>query len=154
MYPAFLTVHSLLRWLVLIVALVALARALSAWAGRKGWTAADDRAGKLFVGTLDLQFLIGLVLYVALSPLTSAAFQDFGGAMRNSTLRFWAVEHIFGMFVAVALAHLGSVRARRLSDAVARHRTSAIFYGLALLVILITIPWPFMPAGRPLFRFF
>jgi hypothetical protein len=154
MYPLMLVVHSLLRWLVLAAGLVAFGRALAGMRGRGAWTAADDRAGQLFVGTLDLQLLIGLVLYFGLSPITRAAFQDFGGAMGNSMLRFWAVEHILGMVIAVALAHIGRIRVRKTTDAVRRHKLAAIFFGLALVAILATIPWPGMPAGRPLFRGF
>lgn len=154
MYPLMLVVHSLLRWLVLAAGLVAFGRALAGMRGHRAWTTADDRAGQLFVGTLDLQFLIGLVLYFGLSPITRAAFQDFGGAMGNSMLRFWAVEHILGMLIAVALAHVGRVRVRKTTDAVRRHKVAAIFFGLALVAILATIPWPGMPAGRPLFRGF
>jgi len=121
---------------------------------RRAWTAGDDRAGQVFVGTLDLQLLIGLVLYFGLSPITRAAMQDFGAAMGNSMLRFWAVEHILGMVIAVALAHVGRVRVRKTTDPVRRHKLAAIFFGLALIAILATIPWPGMPAGRPLFRGF
>ena len=46
---------------------------------------------------------------VATSPMTQAAFADFGGAMGNSVMRFWAVEHIFGMLVASLLMLLVSV---------------------------------------------
>jgi hypothetical protein len=106
------------------------------------------------VGTLDLQLLIGLVLYFGLSPITRAAFQDFGAAMGNSMLRFWAVEHIFGMVIAVALAHVGRVRVRKMTDPVRRHKLAAIFFGLALVAIVATIPWPGTPAARPLFRGF
>ena len=102
----------------------------------------------------SLQFLVGLLLYAVFSPLTRAAFTDFGAAMRDSVLRFFAVEHIFGMVVALALAHIGRGRLRRLTDDTARHRTMAIFFTLALVIMLVTIPWPFMPAGRPYFRGF
>lgn len=153
MYATLLTVHSLLRWIVLLLAILALVRAMSGWTGRRSWLLADERAGRQFLLAFDIQFLIGLVLYAALSPITTAAFQDFGAAMRDSVMRFWAVEHVFGMVVALALAHIGRARARRLAEGPARHRTSAIFYGLSLLVMLVTIPWPFMPAGRPLLPF-
>jgi hypothetical protein len=154
MYPLMLVVHSLLRWVVLAAGLVAFGRALAGMRGRRAWTAADDRAGQLFVGMLDLQLLIGIALYLVFSPITRAAFQDFGAAMGNSMLRFWAVEHILGMVIAVALAHIGRVRTRRAMDPVRRHKLTAIFFGLALVAILATIPWPGMPAGRPLFRGF
>ena len=149
-----LVVHSLLRWVVLAAGLVAFGRALAGMRARRAWTAGDDRAGQVFVGTLDLQLLIGLVLYFGLSPITRAAIQDFGAAMGNSMLRFWAVEHILGMVIAVALAHVGRVRVRKTTDPVRRHKLAAIFFGLALIAILATIPWPGMPAGRPLFRGF
>jgi hypothetical protein len=97
--------------------------------------------------------MIGLLLYVGLSPITRAALQDFGGAMRDSVLRFWAVEHIFGMLVSLTLAHIGRSKTRRLSNATARHKAAAIYFGLALLVMLASIPWPGLPAGRALFRF-
>jgi len=154
MYPLMLVVHSLLRWVVLAAGLVAFGRALAGMRARRAWTAGDDRAGQVFVGTLDLQLLIGLVLYFGLSPITRAAIQDFGAAMGNSMLRFWAVEHILGMVIAVALAHVGRVRVRKTTDPVRRHKLAAIFFGLALIAILATIPWPGMPAGRPLFRGF
>ena len=154
MYPLMLVVHSLLRWVVLAAGLVAFGRALAGMRARRAWTAGDDRAGQVFVGTLDLQLLIGLLLYFGLSPITRAAMQDFGAAMGNSMLRFWAVEHILGMVIAVALAHVGRVRVRKTTDPLRRHKLAAIFFGLALIAIFATIPWPGMPAGRPLFRGF
>jgi hypothetical protein len=154
MYATLLVVHSLLRWVVLLSALVALLRAFGGWTGGRQWTPADDKAGKFFVLFFDIQVLIGLLLYVGFSPVTQAAFRDFGAVMGDSVMRFWAVEHIFGMLIAVALAHIGRVRVRKLSHASARHRTAAVFFGLAVLVMLLTIPWPFVPAARPLFPAF
>ena len=73
--------------------------------------------------------------------------------MRDSILRFWAIEHLLGMVVAVALGHVGRVRIRKTADGARRHKLAAIFFGLALLAMLVSIPWPGMRAARPLFRF-
>jgi hypothetical protein len=150
-YPTVLAIHSYLRWAVLLLALVAVARAWSGWRTSRAWTPADDKVGRFFGIALDLQVLIGLILYVAVSPLTRAAFQDFGAAMGNSVLRFFAVEHIFGMLVASALVHVGRARSRRNGPSILRHRSAFIFFALGLLAMLASIPWPFLPAGRPLF---
>src|SRR5688500_12115824 len=107
MYNLVLTTHSWLRWAVLLAGLFAFVRAISGAAGRRPWSRNDERAGFWFVTLVDLQLLLGLLLYFALSPITRAAMQDFGGAMRSSGLRFWAAEHVFGMVVALALAHVG-----------------------------------------------
>ena len=152
MYSAALVLHSLLRWIVLVSAVVALARALSGLRGHTQWTRADERASLWFTLSLDIQTVIGLILYVALSPFTRQAFQDFGGAMRTPSVRFWVMEHAAGMLIAVVLTHVGRVRMRKALDAASRHRQAAIFFGLALLLILLSIPWPGMPNGRPLFR--
>jgi hypothetical protein len=154
MYNLVLTTHSWLRWAVLIAGLLAVIRAIAGVAGRRPWTPADDRAGFWFGTLLDLQLLLGLLMYFALSPITTAALQDFMGAMRVSVLRFWAIEHLFGMIVAVALVHAGRSRTKKLTDQAARHKAAATCFVLALLAILISIPWPGLPQGRPLIRGF
>jgi hypothetical protein len=152
MYNLALVAHSWLRWAVIVVGLLVVARAIAGATGRREWTRADERAGFWFVMLIDVQLLLGLILYFALSPITRAALQDFGAAMKSSGLRFWAVEHLFGMIVGVALVHVGRARTRKLVDSAARHKVAAISYTLGLLAILISIPWPGMPNGRPLIR--
>lgn len=140
-YGLTLFLHSWLRWAVLAAGVMAAVR------GSRGET-----AGKWFTILLDAQVLIGLLLYFVLSPVTAAALDDFGAAMKLPQLRYFAVEHVFGMVIAVALAHVGRARVRK-APAARKGRTAAIFYGLALVALLASIPWPGMPAGRPLFRF-
>ena len=150
-YAVALTVHSYLRWFVILAGLMAFVRAALRASGRKPWTPADDRAGFWFVTALDAQVLLGIILYAFLSPYTHQAFGDFGAAMKNAGLRFWAVEHVAGMLIGLALAHIGRVRTRK-TDSLRRHKVAAIFFGLALAVILASIPWPGTPTGRPLLR--
>lgn len=151
MYPGVLLVHSWLRWAVVITGVLALLRAVVGASGRRPWTPTDDRAGLWFTIALDVQILIGLWLYFVLSPFTTEAFRDFGAAMRTPVLRFWAVEHAFGMIVGVALAHVGRIRIRKAHPS-RRHTIAAIFFGIALVAILASIPWPGMPNGRPWVR--
>src|SRR5690606_27444034 len=152
MYSAVLHLHSWLRWVVLVAAAFVLIRALIGWLGSRPWTTADARAGKIFSITLDLQFLLGLILYAGLSPITWTALSDMGAAMRDGQLRYWAVEHAFGMILAVVIAHIGLSRARRAGSDAARHRTVAISIAVSLLIILMTIPWPSSEYARPLLR--
>lgn len=153
MYPVVLTLHPLVRWAVMIVGLLALVRTLSGWFGKRTWDPLDDKVGAWFTISMDTQLLLGLLLYVFFSPLTTAALRDFGGAMRNADLRFFAVEHTLVMLLAVVLAHVGRIRAQRAAYPAAKHRNAAILFGLALLAILAAVPWPFLEGvGRPLFR--
>jgi hypothetical protein len=150
-YLITLTLHSWIRWLVLVTGLIAVVRAISGTTSRRPWTPLDDRSAFFFTMMLDLQVLIGLLLYAWLSPLTREAFRDIGAAMKSHGLRFWAVEHIFGMIVALAIAHVGRARIRK-ADPSRRHRVALTFFGLAFLVIVASIPWPGAPYGRPLLR--
>jgi len=152
MYSTVLLIHSWLRWLVIMFALIAIVRAILGASRRAPWTRADEIAGKLFLRTFDVQILLGLLLYFWLSPLTRSAFSDFGGAMGVAVTRFWAVEHVFGMVVAMVLAHVAQVRVRRIQNGRRKHMVTAIFYTLALVALLAAIPWPGMPNERPLFR--
>ncbi len=142
MYGIVLIIHSWLRWAVLAAGLAAVAR---------GGTR-DSSTGRWFTILLDVQLLIGLLLYFVLSPFTTAALGDFGAAMKTPQLRFFAVEHVFGMVIALALAHVGTAKIKK-APAERRGKLAMIFYGLALVAILALIPWPGMTAGRPLFRF-
>jgi hypothetical protein len=147
-----LFLHSWLRWIVLLAGIFAVVRAIGGTNGKRPWTAAEGTPGLYFVSALDLQLLIGLALYLVFSPTVKAAFGNIGGAMRNPELRFFVVEHFLGMLIAVVLAHVGRVRSKKAQTDAARFKSAAIFYGLALIIILALIPWPGMAAGRPLFR--
>jgi hypothetical protein len=131
---------------------MAVARAVSGVSTRRPWTPVDDRAGLWLTAALDLQMLIGFVLYIFLSPVTKSAFVDMAAAMREAPIRFFAVEHPVGLVVAIALAHVGRVRVRKAADSESRHKQALVFFGLALLVILLSIPWPIGPGARSLFR--
>ena len=151
MYSAILIAHSWLRWAALAALVVTVARAMGGWRGRRPWTPSDDRAGLLSTISLDLQLLLGLLLYFIVSP-TMDNLRLIENPMRESAVRFWLLEHPFGMFVALVLAHVGRVRIRKAADARRKHRLALIFFGLALVVIAVSLPWPGTATGRPLFR--
>lgn len=153
MYAFLLPLHNIVRWLVVAAALFAVIRAFAGWLGKKNWTALDDKAGVWFASIMDVQLLLGLILYF-ISPLLQTAFQNFGGAMGNTMMRFFAVEHIFLMIVAVVLAHVGRALSKKAVEPAKKHRLAAIFFGLAILAILVAIPWPFSGVPRPWIRLF
>lgn len=150
LYSIVLTLHSILRWLVIVFALFALIRAATGISFKRGWMTMDNRAGLWFTSLLDLQVLLGLILYFFLSPTTAVVLQNFGAAMANPAARFFGIEHVIGMLIAVVLAHVGRALVRRAPAPAQKHRRAALWFALALLVILAAIPWPFLSYGRPL----
>jgi uncharacterized membrane protein YozB (DUF420 family) len=146
MYDVVLALHNVVRWIVLIFGVLAIVSAYRGWFGSRAWTELDRRFGVFFGSAMDTQLLLGLILYIFLSPLTTAMLSNFALAQSNPQTRFFGIEHILLMLVAVVLVHVGSVMSRKPADDVAKHRTAAIYYSLAVVVILIAIPW-----WRPLF---
>ena len=152
-YSILLIAHSWLRWVVLAAALLAFVRSAAARSGARGWSRADDRFGHVFVSLLDLQMLLGLILYFFASPLLATIRQHLSEAMRDDSMRYWFLEHPFGMLIAIALAHVGRARIKKAGDPRRKHRLAMIFFGLALVAIVVSLPWPGMTTGRPLIRF-
>ena len=152
MYTATIVLHSLLRWAVILLGLWAVAGALSGRSSGRRWGAADARPGRLYTMALDIQMLLGLLLYFVFSHILSIAGADWGQAMGNSAMRYWVVEHLASMVIAIALAHVGSVRVRKATTDAARFKHAALFYGLSLFLVLLASPWPGLPYGRALLR--
>lgn len=146
MHGIVLAIHNILRWVVLILAVVALIRAYLGWFGKRDYTETDRKFGVYFSVSLDIQVLLGLLLYIFLSPITRTAFQDFSSAMTIPDIRFFAVEHILMMIIAVILVHAGTVLSKRATSDISKHRRAAIWFSLAVLVVLYAVPW----GSRPL----
>ncbi|MDI9319009.1 MAG: hypothetical protein QM530_00915 [Phycisphaerales bacterium] len=145
--------HNLFRWIVLILALLTIIKSFSGMRNNKDFGASDRKWPLLFMIAMDIQLLLGLMLYFT-RPLGFQNFQNIGTAnvMANAAFRFSALEHPVGMIIAIVLAHI----AFRLTKQAIDHRTKFkkifIYSLLSLILMLATIPWPFREAiARPLF---
>jgi heme A synthase len=151
MYTLVLLLHSWLRWAALVAGVAA---TVTSFSDRSESTARSraDMWGLVLMMVLDIQMLLGLLLYLVLSPFTAEAMRDFGAAMKNPGLRFFAVEHVTLMLGSVVLVHVGRVMARKAKTPDARRMRMTMCFGLATLLMILGIPWPGMASGRPLFR--
>ena len=157
LYTTLLTLHNLLRWVVVILGVIALARAWTGWISKRPYTPADSRIGMIFGGMFDLQVLLGLILYFIPGTFTYTAFRNFGPAMGDSVTRFFALEHILMMLISLVVVHIGSARAKKTAGDPARHRVTALWFSAAFLILFLAIPWSpasFLGAERPLLRIF
>lgn len=149
MLTFFLFLHNLTRWIVIGTAIWALVSAWRGWLSKRTWTETDRKAGSFFGIAMDTQLLIGLILYFGLSPRGAGAFaQGMANVMGDSILRFYAVEHISMMILAVIFAHLGTVFAKKAATDLLKFRTAAIWYSLSVLLVLASIPWQYSPLFR------
>ena len=131
MYNILKSAHSGWRYIVLILLVVAVVNALSGWFGKKTYTEGNRKLNVFTLISAHIQFLIGLVLYF-FSPLTKLPMSEPIG-------RYFKAEHVSIMLIAIILITIGNAKSKRLTDAVAKHKTIAIFFGLALILIIVAI---------------
>jgi len=129
----------------LLAGLWAVIRSLKGVTGKTPFTAADSKAGLFFMIFCDLQLVVGLILFF-MSPLSQAGIANMGGAMKDPVLRFFTVEHEVMAIIAIALVHIGKSKIKKAATDAQKHKLGLIFFGLAFIVILALIPWPFREA--------
>lgn len=139
MYPAVLMVHSVVRWLVLVMVLMRLTSAGWAWLRGNAWTAMDKRVSLVGMILADAQLTIGVVLYLV-SPTIHDALANPGAAMGNAVQRRALVEHPTLMVLGVAALHVGNVLVKRTSSDAGKHRAAALAAGAALVLMVLGLP--------------
>ena len=142
-----LTIHSYLRWLVLLAGVLAIVKMTRGYSSASAYGPADRRYSAIFVGLFDLQFLLGLILY-GTSPLTRSAMQNMSVAMQDSHTRFFVAEHPMMMFVALCVAHGSSIWSRKATVDRTKFMRASLGFSLALGLVLAGIPWFRMGAGQ------
>ena len=148
-----LVLHNLLRWGVLLFGLWTLWNAMTGFFGKRKFTAGDNRSNLLFMICCDIQLLLGLILYFSNSWFDR--LRDLGNNMKDPYNRFFTMEHMSLMILAWVLVHVGRASVKRAGTDTAKHKRMLIFFGIALLLILVSIPWPFRQAiAKPYFRWF
>jgi hypothetical protein len=152
MYSTLLAFHSLLRWLVLISLLYAMYRAYKGWFSKKAFSSLDDSVRHWTATIAHVQLIAGLCLYW-ISPVTDYFIHRFKDAVHQREIRFFGMEHSFMMLLAIVVITIGSAKAKRQESDREKFKTMAIWFSVALFILLTSIPWSFSPlVSRPSFR--
>jgi hypothetical protein len=152
MYSTFLAIHSLTRWLVLASLIFAIFRAYRGWLSNRTFSGIDNSARHWTATIAHIQLTLGLWLYF-ISPNIDYFLHNYKEAVHQREIRFFGMEHSAMMVIAIVIISIGSAKAKRRSDDNEKFRTMATWFTIALLIILISIPWKFSPlASRPYFR--
>jgi hypothetical protein len=130
--------HSGLRWVVLILALLAIIKALMGMQKKSAFTNADNKISLVLISFMDIQLIIGLVLYI-FGPMGLKNIQNMG----NPYSRFFVMEHLVGMLIAIVIFHVGRSKSKKAIDDASKHKKAFIYYLIGLIIILASIPWPF-----------
>ncbi|ULQ57257.1 hypothetical protein KJS94_03465 [Flavihumibacter rivuli] len=153
MYNGLLHLHNLMRWVILVLLVVAILRHLTGMNKRTAYTATDRKVDLFLMISAHITLLVGLYQWFAGSlGLKLIQASGMGGVMKDSAQRYWAVEHMVGMIVVIILITIGRAKGKPASAGAAEHKKALLMFVLALLIILLNAPWPFREGiGRPWF---
>ncbi|HYX10189.1 MAG TPA: hypothetical protein VE912_25905 [Bacteroidales bacterium] len=141
-YTFMLHFHSGIRWILVILLIGTLLNSLIKWKGKMPFNKRDHSLQSFTVTLLHLQFLAGIILY-AISPMVS-----FGPHMMGNNLqRFYTVEHVSLMVIAIIIITIGHIRSKKMEESARKFKTVFISFLIGFLVIMIAIPWPFRHLG-------
>lgn len=134
---SFLTsMHSGLRWVVLLLLIFSIFNAIV----RRDTYEKKDRLLYMFtMVSMHIQLVIGLILYFFISEKV----QFVEGWMKVKLYRFYGMEHLVGMILAIALITIGHISSKKQTEAKSKHKRILIWYTIGLILILAFIPWPF-----------
>lgn len=129
--------HSGLRWVVLILMILAIVNSLIS----RNYEKKHKMINLFAMISLHTQLLIGLGLY-----FISPRVKFFDGWMKEAAYRFYGMEHLLGMIVAIVLVTIGRKMAEKQATDIDKHKKIRTFYTIALVIIIASIPWPFRTA--------
>jgi hypothetical protein len=133
-YKIFLELHSGFRYIVLLLLLLSIIRSWADWLGSKSYSEGNRKLNLFAMISVHTQLLFGLILYF-LSPFV----QFNSDTMKVHDTRYWTVEHLTGMIIAIILITIGHSKSKKAASPVAKHKSIAIFYTLGLVIIAAVI---------------
>jgi len=154
MYTGLVHLHNFLRWVILLLLVVAIVRHLTGMSGRKPFTRGDRKVGTWLMISANIQCVLGLIQWFVgdwgYKMIDNAG--GMGAVMKNAPARFWVIEHPIAMIIAVALISIGKGVAKKNIPDVNKHKRAFWLFLIALIVIIVAVPWPGRVAvARPLF---
>jgi len=143
-YNGLLHLHSFLRWVILILAVLAIYRSYTGMVSGRSFSESDRKTGLFLMIAAHTTLLVGLYLWIT-GPwgLGNIRNLGFGEVMKSSVYRYFAVEHTVGMLIAIVLITLGRGVAKKNIPDASKHKKAFWLFLIALLIILATVPWPF-----------
>ena len=142
MYKGLNHLHSLNRYIILALLLTVIISSFMKWRNKSEYTKTDNKLNLFTFISAHLQLTIGFILYF----WNKSDFVNFDSMFKDG-YRFFTVEHTLGMVIAIALITIGRIKGKKITNSAKRHKTTFIYFLIALIVIIASIPWPFRNVG-------
>jgi len=146
---ALTAMHSGWRYVIIVLIILAIIYGKQTALGKKAFNGTTKKMGMFTMIAMDIQFLGGLVLYFFfLSSQTNFKIGKLTDQLGVSQFRTIALEHAIGMLIALILVHVGYAKAKKALNDTEAGKKQYIYMLIAFIIILISIPWPFLHPER------
>jgi hypothetical protein len=143
MFAVLLQVHSILRWVILLLLLLSIVQSFIGWVKRRELREGDTKLWLFTMIAAHTTLLIGLILLLfGRFGILSSGLPEGVELMKDKFYRFYWVEHPVGMLVATILITLGRGVVKKQIKDPSKYKRAFWFFLTALLIILATVPWP------------
>jgi hypothetical protein len=143
MYEILLRSHSGLRWVALLFIIGTVVKSAMALSSKQAYSSLDNKLSLFTLISFHTQLLLGFGLYF-MSPLVKVAMESgMGVAMKDPVLRYWLVEHLSAMLIAIIFVTIGRISSKKATEDKQKFKNILIYFGLALFILIVSIPWPF-----------
>ncbi len=147
-----LHLHNIMRWIILIVLLWSIVVAFTGWQQKRVFSPNDKRAWLFTLIFSHINLLIGLyLLFFGRYGIVTTKLPEGTSVMKNSFFRFFWVEHPTLMIISVILVTIAHGKAKKAIPDASKFKGAFWLFFIALVLILLSIPWPWREIGRPLF---
>jgi hypothetical protein len=145
MVATFIYLHSILRWIILLLCLVVLVRSFMGMQQKNQFLPLDNKLSLYLLIACHTMLILGILQYF----LGANGFHLFSTnpvsvVMKTKSLRFFAIEHTIVNILGIAIITMGRIASKKALLDSQKHRKLFIFTAIGLLLILSRIPWPGM----------
>lgn len=152
METGLLHLHNLLRWVILVLLVWSMVTSYSGWKSKRIFSSKDKKIWLFTMIASHITLILGLYQWIlGRFGLLTYVKSEGVSMMKNATLRFYQMEHPVMMIVSILLITLGYGMAKKSVEDEKKYKKAFQYFMIALVLILMAIPWPFREVGRPLF---
>ncbi len=133
--------HSFWAILTLLMLVITVVNAIISLTSNKGFGEKDLRIPLFTLIVTHIQLILGLIVLFGSAHFIFFKDNGMGAVMKNAEARLFIIEHPLIMIIAAVILTIGFKKLKNKATDKGLFKTIAVYYGIALLLVLSRIPW-------------
>ena len=138
-YTIAFKIHIYISAITLLAGFSTLFLSFHGWRRSRDFGRNDALSSLVFSIGLYFQLILGFMIYFTLRTSLDGPMWDVPDTENDASLRFWAIEHIALMILALFLTQLGRIFIKRSNKTVMNFKASLFYNSASMLLILFSL---------------